>query len=78
MIYLLDGINEVKATMQLLVRLVTDEMLYNSVTVRLNDMTQEVFLSPLLAYFIEGLSAIIPCPKENIYVFSVLVSIQKF
>ncbi|XP_065199574.1 protocadherin-like wing polarity protein stan [Planococcus citri] len=67
-----DGINEVKATMQLLVRLVTDEMLYSSVTVRLNDMTQEVFLSPLLSYFIEGLSAIIPCPKENIYILSIL------
>lgn len=67
-----DGINEVKASMQLLVRLVTDDMLFSSVTVRLNDMTQEVFLSPLLAYFIEGLSAIIPCPKENIYVFSIL------
>ncbi|RVE52505.1 hypothetical protein evm_002899 [Chilo suppressalis] len=66
-----DGVNEVKAMMQLSVRLITEEMLFNSITVRLNDMTAEQFLSPLLGFFIDGLAAIIPCPKENIYVFSV-------
>ncbi|OWR45133.1 cadherin [Danaus plexippus plexippus] len=66
-----DGVNEVKAMMQLLVRLITEEMLFNSITVRLNDMTAEQFLSPLLGFFIDGLAAIIPCPKENIYIFSV-------
>lgn len=71
-----DGVNEVKATMQLMVRLVTDEMLFSSVTVRLNDMTKEAFLSPLLSYFIEGLSVIIPCRKDNIYVFSILVRFE--
>lgn len=68
-----DGVNEVKAMMQLLVRLITEEILFNSITVRLNDMTAEQFLSPLLAFFIDGLAAIIPCPKENIYIFSVQV-----
>lgn len=67
----LDGVNEVKATMTLIVRLVTDEMLFNSVTVRLADMTKEAFLSPLLEFFTSGLAAIIPCPKENIFIFSV-------
>ncbi|XP_013196318.2 protocadherin-like wing polarity protein stan [Amyelois transitella] len=66
-----DGVNEVKAMMQLTVRLITEEMLFNSITVRLNDMTAEQFLSPLLGFFVDGLAAIIPCPKENIYVFSV-------
>jgi cadherin EGF LAG seven-pass G-type receptor 1 len=66
-----DGINEVKATMQLFVRLVTEDMLFNSVTIRLNEMTAEAFLSPLLSYFLDGLSAIIPCPRENIYLFSI-------
>lgn len=66
-----DGVNEVKAVMQLSVRLITEEMLFNSITVRLNDMTAETFLSPLLSFFIDGLAAIIPCPKENIYVFSI-------
>ncbi|XP_046394946.1 protocadherin-like wing polarity protein stan isoform X2 [Ischnura elegans] len=66
-----DGINEVRAAMQLSVRLVTEEMLLSSVTVRLADMTEESFLSPLLGYFVEGLAAIIPCPKDNIFVFSI-------
>ncbi|KAL0891925.1 hypothetical protein ABMA27_015170 [Loxostege sticticalis] len=66
-----DGVNEVKAMMQLSVRLITEEMLLNSITVRLNSMTAEQFLSPLLGFFVDGLAAIVPCPKENIYVFSV-------
>jgi len=72
--FFIDGVNEVKALMQLTVRLVTEEMLFNSITVRLDDMTEEAFLSPLLTFFIEGLAAIIPCPKENIFVFSIQVN----
>jgi cadherin EGF LAG seven-pass G-type receptor 1 len=66
-----DGVNEVKAVMQLTVSFITEDMLLNSITVRLNEMTEETFLSPLLGYFVEGLAAIIPCPKENIFVFSI-------
>lgn len=66
-----DGVNEVKAIMQLSVRLISEEMLFNSITVRLNQMTKEAFLSPLLGFFIDGLAAIIPCPKENIFLFSI-------
>lgn len=66
-----DGINEAKAVMQLSVRLITEDMLYNSVTVRLDEMTEEAFLSPLLNFFLDGLAAIIPCPKENIFLFSI-------
>lgn len=66
-----DGINEAKAIMTLNVRLITEDMLFNSVTVRLNEMTEEAFLSPLLNFFLDGLAAIIPCPKESIYLFSV-------
>ena len=73
---LTDGLNEVTAEMSLQVRLVTEAMLFNSVTVRLEDMTQEAFLSPLLAYFVDGLAAIIPCPRENIYIFNIQVSFQ--
>ncbi|KAL7022348.1 hypothetical protein ACKWTF_012208 [Chironomus riparius] len=66
-----DGINEIKASMHLIVRLVSDDMLFNSVTIRLNEMTAEAFLSPLLNYFLDGLAAVIPCPRENIYMFSI-------
>ncbi|XP_076066701.1 protocadherin-like wing polarity protein stan isoform X3 [Oratosquilla oratoria] len=66
-----DGLNEVCAEMSLQVLLVTDAMLFNSVTVRLHNMTQEAFLSPLLSFFVDGLAAIIPCPRENIYIFNI-------
>ncbi|CAB3374160.1 Hypothetical predicted protein [Cloeon dipterum] len=66
-----DGVNEVKANMKLTVRLVTEEMLLNSITVRLSNMTEQTFLSPLLNYFVEGLAAIIPCPKENVFIISI-------
>ncbi|XP_050305133.1 protocadherin-like wing polarity protein stan isoform X2 [Anthonomus grandis grandis] len=66
-----DGVNEVKAVMQLSVRLITQEILHNSITIRLNQMTQVAFLSPLLNFFIDALAAIIPCPKENIFLFSI-------
>ncbi|XP_035217412.1 protocadherin-like wing polarity protein stan, partial [Stegodyphus dumicola] len=65
------GLNEVHAECQLKVRLVSEAMLFNSVTVRLDDMTQTAFLSPLFDYFLEGLAAIVPCPKENIFIFNV-------
>lgn len=66
-----DGVNEIKAIMQLSVRLITEEMLFNSITIRLDKMTKEAFLSPLLGFFLDGLAAIIPCPKENIFIFSI-------
>ncbi|XP_066904779.1 protocadherin-like wing polarity protein stan isoform X2 [Halyomorpha halys] len=66
-----DGMNEVKAWMELTVRLITDEMLMNSVTVRLGDMTEQAFLSPLYTYFVEAVAAIVPCPKHNVYIFSI-------
>ena len=70
----IDGTNVVRAEMQLSVLLVTDAMLFNSVTLRLGDMDQESFLSqPLYNYFVDGLAAIIPCPKENVFVFNIQV-----
>ena len=72
---IIDGTNVVRAEMQLSVLLVTDAMLFNSVTLRLGDMDQESFLSqPLYNYFVDGLAAIIPCPKENVFVFNIQVT----
>jgi hypothetical protein len=65
----------VTARLTLQVLFVTDAMLYNSITIRLSEMTQEAFLSHLLEYFIDALSAVIPCPKENIFVFSIMVRV---
>ncbi|XP_054168820.1 protocadherin-like wing polarity protein stan [Oppia nitens] len=71
-----DGINEAAATCHLLVNLVTEAMLFNSVTIRLNKMTQKMFLSSMFDRFIEGLAAIVPCPKENIIVFNIQDDIE--
>lgn len=66
-----DGINEVTAECHLIVQHVTDAMLFNSVTLRLKHMTAITFLSPIYEDFLEGLAAIIPCPKENVFIFSI-------
>ena len=66
-----DGINEVKATCRLFVRLVTEDMLYTSVTLRLNAITQTAFLSPLYHRFVAALASIIPTTEDNIYVINV-------
>ncbi|GBM44624.1 Protocadherin-like wing polarity protein stan [Araneus ventricosus] len=65
------GINEVSAQCQLIVQHVTDAMMFNSATLRLQRMTAVTFLSPIFEDFVEGLAAIIPCPKENIFIFSI-------
>ena len=66
-----DGKNEVRSVLNLDVLLVTKEMLHHSVTLRLNNMTQDTFLSPLYSFFIDSLSVVIPAPRDNIHVFSI-------
>uniref|UniRef100_T1K1W7 Uncharacterized protein n=1 Tax=Tetranychus urticae TaxID=32264 RepID=T1K1W7_TETUR len=65
-----DGLNEASALCQLTVNLVTESMLFNSVTIRLNNVKPVTFLSSLYDRFLDGLSAIVPAPKENIVIFS--------
>lgn len=68
-----DGINEAASQCQLVVNLVTEAMLFNSVTIRLNRITQKAFLSSLFDRFLEGLAAIIPVSKEGIVIFNIQV-----
>ncbi|GFY79051.1 protocadherin-like wing polarity protein stan [Trichonephila inaurata madagascariensis] len=72
-VFVVDGINEVSAECQLIVQHVTDSMMFNSATLRLQRMTAVTFLSPIFTDFVEGLAAIIPCPKENLFIFSIQV-----
>lgn len=67
-----DGINEVRAICRLYVRLVTEEMLMNSITVRLKNIRQTGFLSPLYNLFISSLASIIPTVEENVFIINVL------
>eukprot|EP00062_Callorhinchus_milii_P006047 gi/632946186/ref/XP_007888434.1/ PREDICTED: cadherin EGF LAG seven-pass G-type receptor 3 [Callorhinchus milii] len=66
-----DGIHSVTAQCVLRVIVITEEMLTNSITVRLENMSQERFLSPLLNRFVEGLAAVLSGPKEDIFVFNI-------
>ncbi|XP_053325600.1 cadherin EGF LAG seven-pass G-type receptor 3 [Spea bombifrons] len=66
-----DGIHSVTAQCVLRVLIITEDMLSNSITVRLENMSQERFLSPLLASFLEGVSTVLATPKEDIFIFNI-------
>lgn len=53
------------------VTIITDEMLTNSITVRLENMSQERFLSPLLSLFLEGVAAVLSTKRESVFVFNI-------
>lgn len=67
-----DGINEVRAICRLYVHLVTEDMLTNSITVRLQNIRQSAFLSPLYNLFVSSLAIIIPTTEDNIFIIGVL------
>ncbi|OXB64510.1 hypothetical protein ASZ78_012773 [Callipepla squamata] len=66
-----DGIHSVTAQCVLRVIIITEDMLANSITVRLENMWQERFLSPLLATFLEGVATVLATPKEDIFIFNI-------
>lgn len=70
-VFVSDGVHDATAKCQLITNLVTDAMLANSVTLRLEFLSEQDFLSSLLDKFLDGLSVIIPAPKEMIVIFSV-------
>uniref|UniRef100_A0A8C4ZT26 Cadherin, EGF LAG seven-pass G-type receptor 3 n=1 Tax=Gadus morhua TaxID=8049 RepID=A0A8C4ZT26_GADMO len=66
-----DGVHRISAQCVLRVLIITEDMLGSSVTVRLQNMSQEHFLSPLLGHFLEGVSAVLSVPVEDVFVFNV-------
>ncbi|XP_053233909.1 cadherin EGF LAG seven-pass G-type receptor 3 isoform X2 [Podarcis raffonei] len=66
-----DGIHSVTAQCVLRVIVITEDMLANSITVRLENMWQERFLSPLLANFLEGVATVLATPKEDVFIFNI-------
>ncbi|QQP58448.1 Starry night, partial [Caligus rogercresseyi] len=66
-----DGQNEVRANLFLKVNYVSSEMLENSVTLRLKNISKMDFLSPYFNYLLETLSVIVPCTTSQIHVFSI-------
>ncbi|XP_074554309.1 cadherin EGF LAG seven-pass G-type receptor 1 isoform X2 [Halichoeres trimaculatus] len=66
-----DGLHRVVAHCTLRVTIITDDMLTNSITVRLENMSQERFLSPLLNLFLEGVAAVLSTKREAVFVFNI-------
>ncbi|XP_077966243.1 cadherin EGF LAG seven-pass G-type receptor 2-like [Styela clava] len=50
---------------------ITDEMLTNSVTVRVQQMSQEDFLSNAMTQFVHGLGQILNVSAQDVYIFNV-------
>uniref|UniRef100_A0A8C3VC10 Cadherin EGF LAG seven-pass G-type receptor 2 n=1 Tax=Catharus ustulatus TaxID=91951 RepID=A0A8C3VC10_CATUS len=66
-----DGVHSTTAQCTLRVTVITDEMLSNSITLRLADMSQERFLSPLLSRFLEGVAAVLAIPRHRVILFNI-------
>uniref|UniRef100_A0A673ANW1 Cadherin, EGF LAG seven-pass G-type receptor 3 n=1 Tax=Sphaeramia orbicularis TaxID=375764 RepID=A0A673ANW1_9TELE len=66
-----DGVHSISAQCVLRVLIITEDMLGSSVTVRLQNMSQEHFLSPLLTHFLEGVSAVLSVPVEDVFIFNI-------
>ncbi|KRX99087.1 Cadherin EGF LAG seven-pass G-type receptor 3 [Trichinella pseudospiralis] len=67
-----DGINVVQATCTVIVEMITNSALLNSVTVRISGLTINSFLNPT-AYgrLLDSLSALIPSDRRDVLIFSV-------
>ncbi|XP_031423976.1 cadherin EGF LAG seven-pass G-type receptor 2 isoform X2 [Clupea harengus] len=66
-----DGVHSVSAQCLLQVTIITDEMLSNSITLRLANTSQERFLSLLLAQFLDGVARVLSASREDVVVFNV-------
>ncbi|XP_043569630.1 cadherin EGF LAG seven-pass G-type receptor 1 isoform X1 [Chiloscyllium plagiosum] len=66
-----DGTHIITALCTLRVTIITEDMLTNSITVRLENMSQDKFLSPLLSLFVEGVAAVLSTTKDDIFIFNI-------
>ncbi|XP_060698850.1 cadherin EGF LAG seven-pass G-type receptor 1 isoform X1 [Hemiscyllium ocellatum] len=66
-----DGLHIITALCTLRVTIITEDMLTNSITVRLENMSQDKFLSPLLSLFVEGVAAVLSTTKDDIFIFNI-------
>lgn len=69
--FLPDGLNRVSATCQLRVRLVTQDLLHSSITVRLHRLSRPAFLSPLYSLFVSALASVLPSSPDDVFLFDV-------
>uniref|UniRef100_A0A7N6FG21 Cadherin EGF LAG seven-pass G-type receptor 2 n=1 Tax=Anabas testudineus TaxID=64144 RepID=A0A7N6FG21_ANATE len=66
-----DGVHSVSAQCLLQVTIITDEMLSNSITLRLANTSQEHFLSLLLAQFLDGVARVLSAAPQDVVIFNI-------
>ncbi|XP_067272650.1 cadherin EGF LAG seven-pass G-type receptor 2 [Pseudorasbora parva] len=66
-----DGVHSVSAQCVLQVTVITDEMLSNSITLRLANTSQDRFLSLRLAQFLEGVARVLSAAREDVVLFNI-------
>ncbi|KAM9408206.1 cadherin EGF LAG seven-pass G-type receptor 2 [Pholidichthys leucotaenia] len=66
-----DGVHSVSAQCLLQVTIITDEMLSNSITLRLANTSQEHFLSLLLSQFLDGVARVLSAAPEDVVIFNI-------
>ncbi|TNN85581.1 Cadherin EGF LAG seven-pass G-type receptor 1 [Liparis tanakae] len=66
-----NGVHSVSAQCLLQVTIITDEMLSNSITLRLANTSQEHFLSLLLAQFLDGVARVLSAAPEDVVIFNI-------
>uniref|UniRef100_A0A669EZN4 Cadherin EGF LAG seven-pass G-type receptor 2 n=1 Tax=Oreochromis niloticus TaxID=8128 RepID=A0A669EZN4_ORENI len=66
-----DGVHSVSAQCILQVTIITDEMLSNSITLRLANTSQEHFLSLLLSQFLDGVARVLSAAPEDVVIFNI-------
>lgn len=66
-----DGVHSVSAQCLLQVTIITDEMLSNSITLRLANTSQEQFLSLLLAQFLDGVARVLSASRQDVVIFNI-------
>lgn len=74
MTHLIDVLNTVNATCKLVYRLITDEMLVNSVTLRLDDMTATLFMTSMYGYTVQALAVVLGLLPSQIFIIDIKVS----
>ena len=66
-----DGINEVRATCKLFVRLVTEEMMSHSITIQIADMDPISFLGVPYDLLISAVAATVPSAQKDVLVIDI-------
>ena len=71
--HFLDVLNTVNATCKVVYRLITNDMLINSVTLRLDDITASSFMTSMYGYTVQALAEVLRLLPSQIYIIDIKV-----